>query len=243
MRSPSRKKLVSTAIALAALCMVAPGALLAGCGSTQGTEVSISADELAGMKRLVHEYLNELNRFAVSSNPDREPEVAGAPVIDPSGMSPALAARQKEDVEKLSSKAPVELTQPFFATFTEVRDIREKGDEVVLRIADVNYYRHLSRYFAEGSERFFTFEREGDGWILADARIVPAFYGFPPVIEPSVEPFEKGTDRVLSDVPEEIEEVPQRIRELDRAATAEIADKWALDEEAMAALEAEIGKP
>jgi hypothetical protein len=251
MKLPS-KKIAITAFAIAALVLITLVGVFVAVRTTQRptqrTKVTISADDLAEMKTLVHKYLNERNRVAGSHDPQSNPNVAGAPVIDPSEMSPELAARQKEDVKKLRNGI---YGYPFtddFATFTQLLDIPQQGPDVVLDIADTSFYHYIPanndptvQYPNEGGRRYYTFARKGTGWKLTDAKLAYEIIE-PSLIEPRVKPNEKGTPRVLAETLEWPATVSKEIKRLDRAATEKIENKWAIDEKAVKAIEAARGE-
>ncbi len=119
---------------------------------------------------------------------------------------------------------------------------------MVLDIADATYYHYIPaisdptvQYPNDGARRYYTFKRKGNGWILADAKLAGPILE-PNLLEPSVEPNGNGTPRVLAETLEWPAEVPEEIKRLDRAATAKIQDKWAIDEEAVRAIEASRGE-
>jgi len=244
MKLPSKKKIAITAFTIAALGLLTLVGVLVVVRITHRpkiTIVTISVDDLAEMKTLVHKYLNERRRVNVSPDPQNNPNIAGAPVIDPAEMSPDLAARQKEDVEKLLARGSSGVFDDF-AIYTRVKDVYENGDDVVLHISALTSFHNvpigpdgdLDNYSSEVVERYFTFAREGNRWILTDAKLI--FGGaMPPSDEPSVEPFEEGSSRVLANPPpfREITMIPKEVKRLDEAATKKIANKWAIDEKTM----------
>jgi hypothetical protein len=240
MKLPSKKRIAVAAFTIAALGVLALVGVLVAVRTTHRPKVTISVDDLAEMKTLVHKYLNERNRVAVSHDPQSNPNVAGAPVIDPSEMSPELAARQKEDVEK--SRASVNPgCWDDFATFLRVLDIRGAGDDVVLVLRIITFYQVVDPYSdpfysSEGYDLYCTFAQEGNRWILTDAKLDSAGT-MPPVTEPSVKPNEKGSSRVLSKWPGYMERIPEKIKRLDEAATVKITNKWALDEKTVEGLQ------
>lgn len=242
MKLPSKKNIAITAFTIAALGLLTLVGVLVAVKKTHRPEVTISVDDLAEMKTLVHKYLNERSRVIVSPDPQNNPNIAGATVIDPSEMSPELAARQKEDVEKLRARGNHGIFDDF-ATYTEVLDIRKEGDEIVLDIGATTYFRNvplgpygdLDNYSAVEAERYFTFARKGKRWILTDANLTSAGT-MPPPDEPSVEPLEEGSSRVLAKWPGYITEIPQEIKRLDEEATAKITNKWAIDKKASEAI-------
>jgi len=252
MKLPSKKRIAIAAVTIAALVLITLVGVLVAVGTTHkpthGTKVTISVDDLAEMKTLVHKYLNERNRVAVAHDPQSNPNVAGAPVIDPSEMSPELAARQKEDVKKLRTGAYGYAYTDDFATFTQVLDIPQQGADVVLDIADTSFYHYIPanndpavQYFNDGGRRYYTFARKGNGWKLTDARLVGEIVE-PNLLEPSVKPYEKGTPRVLAETLEWSATVTKEIKRLDEAATMKIENKWAIDEKAVRAFEAARGE-
>jgi len=247
MKLPSKKRIAIAVFTIAALVLITLVGVLVAAGTTHRTKVTISVDDLAEMKTLVHKYLNERNRVAVSHDPQSNPNVAGAPVIDPSEMSPELAARQKEDVEKLRTGTYGYPDTDDFATFTQVLDIPKQGPDVVLDIADTNFCHYIPanndptvQYPSDGGRRYYTFARKGNGWKLTDAKLVGEIVE-PNLLEPSVKPNEKGTTRVLAETPEWPATVPKEIKRLDEAATEKITNKWAIDEKAVRAFEAARG--
>ena len=247
MKLPSKERIAVAAFTIVALFVIILVGVLLAVRPAHGTRVTVSVDDLAAMKTLVHKYLNERNRVAVSHDPQSNPNVAGAPVIDPSEMSPALAARQKEDVKKLRAGIYGYAFTDDFATFTQVLDIRRQGTDVVLDVADRTYYHYIPanddpavQYPNEGERRYFTFARTGNGWKLIDVKLVSE-----PIesnLEPSVKPNEKGTSRVLAETLEWPATVPREIKRLDEAATEKITNKWAIDEKAVRAFEAARGE-
>ncbi|MBU4302683.1 MAG: hypothetical protein KKE79_04340 [Actinobacteria bacterium] len=248
MKLPSKKKIAITAFTIAALGLLALVGVLVAVRRTHRPKVTISVDDLAEMKTLVHEYLNERARvnFFFAPDPDSNPNVAGAPVIDPSEMSPGLAARQREDVEKLKAGGRDPRSDDF-RMFTRVLDIDQQGDEVTLRIYNRTYYNHLLpgtdtepsiRYLVDGCERFYTFKRKGDGWVLEDVKLLNV--SEPPFDEPNVEPFEKGTARVLAKPPDFVTVIPEEIQKLDEAATRKILNEWTIDLQTREALDREM---
>lgn len=242
MKVPSKKKIAITAFAIAALGLLTLVAILVAVGMTSRPTVPLSVDDVAEIKTLVYKYLNERSRIMVSSNPANNPNIASAPVIDPSDMSPGLAARQAEDVEKLRAMGGLG-TFDSFATFAQVLDIREKGDTAVLDIGSTTYFRNVSKapdgnadiWSSAGAERLFTFTRMGTRWILTDAKLSSAGT-MPPPEEPSVKPGEVGGPRVLENpIPfRRSDDVPEKIEELDKAATRKIANKWVVIDREMA---------
>ncbi|MBM3298462.1 MAG: hypothetical protein FJY85_00740 [Deltaproteobacteria bacterium] len=229
----SHKKLLLSAIIIALLGLLALLLVLVIGRDSGGSDITISVEDLAEMKELAHEYLNERKRAIVSNTPDNDANVADAPVIDPSDMSTELTKRQKEDVGKLLSGGELKVFSDF-AVYTKVLDIVEKGDDVVLCLRATTFYRNTADpdiYTSTATDRYFTFTRMGDGWILADVKLTCAGT-MPPEDEPNVKPNDKGTSRVLEDLPAYITEVPKEIEGLDEAATRMIINEWALDEEA-----------
>ena len=234
MRSSSRSRWLVVGLIVVMACGLVVVLLVS---LTSGSAATVSVSDLTQMKTLVHEYLNERNRVYVSQDPQNNPNIAGAPVIAPSEMSPGLAARQKEDVDKLIAKK----YPPFwddFATYAGVVDIRKDGDKTVLDIKDVTFYHFAQatnnpqfhpRYSGEGDEYYFTFSKKGNRWILDDVQLPYAADSMPPGIEPSVQPGESGTARVTAKRPKLIETVPVKIQRLDEAATRQIKNKWVLD--------------
>jgi hypothetical protein len=185
---------------------------------------------------------------AVSHNPQSNPNVAGAPVIDPSEMSPGLAARQKEDVKKLRAGIYGYAFTDDFATFTQVLDIPQQGPDVVLDIVDRTFLHYIPanndpvvQYPNDGGRRYYTFTRKGNGWKLTDVKLAGPIIE-PSLIEPSVKPNEKATPRVIAETPEWPATVSKEIRRLDEAATEKIKNKWAIDEKAVKAIEAARGE-
>lgn len=248
MKLSSKKRIAIAAFTIAAVVLVTLVVVLVAVGTTRRTRVFVSADELAEMKTLVHKYLNERNRVAVSHNPQSNPNVAGAPVIDPSEMVPELAARQKEDVNKLRTGTYGFPYTDDFATFTQLLDVPRQGPDVVLDIADATFYHYIPanndptvQYPHDGGRRYYTFTRKGNGWILTDVKLAGAIIE-PNTIEPSVKPGEKGTARVLAESPEWPATVSKEIKRLDEAATEKMKNKWAIDESAVRAIEAARGE-
>jgi hypothetical protein len=248
MKLPSRKRIAIAAFTIAALGLLALVGVLVAARTTHRPKVTISVDDLAEMKTLVHKYLNERNRVAVSHDPRSNPNVAGAPVIDPSEMSPGLAARQKDDVKRLRAGIYGYAFTDDFATFTQVLDIPQRGPDVVLDIADTTYYHYIpanndpiAQYPGERDRRYYTFTRKGNGWRLTDAKLAGPITE-PILIEPGVKPNEKGTSRVLAEKLEWPAAVPKEIKRLDKAATEKIKNKWAIDEKAVRAIETERGE-
>jgi len=231
---PSKKKIAITAFAIAALGLLTLVGILVAVGTTRRPPITISAADLAEMKTLVYKYLNERSRMMVSSAPANNPNVADAPVINPSEVSPDLAARQAEDVEKLRTMGDLG-TFDSFATFARVLDIREKGDTAVLDIGATTYFRNVSRapdgntdiWSSAEAERLFTFTRKGNRWILTDAKLSSAGT-MPPPEEPNVKPGEVGGPRVLEkpNSSQTTDHVPDEIARLDEAATLKIANRW-----------------
>jgi hypothetical protein len=241
MKLLSKKKIAITVFTIAALVLITLVGVFAAVRPTHRTKVTISEDDLAEMKTLVHKYLNERNRVAVSHDPQSNPNVTGAPVIDPSEMSPELAARQKEDVKKLRAGIYGYPDTDDFATFTQVLDISQQGPDVVLDIADRDFCHYIpanndpaTQYVPEGGRRYYTFTRKGNRWILTDVKMAGAIKE-PNLLEPSVKPNEKST-------PEWPATVPKEIKRLDQAATEKITNKWAIDEKAVRAIEAAMGE-
>jgi hypothetical protein len=197
-------------------------------------------DDLAEMKTLAHKYLNERNRLLVSADPKNNPNIAGAPVIDPSEMSPELAARQKEDVEKLRARGNYDGWDDF-ATSLGVSDISGEGDDIALFVGITTFYHFAPAFYnptdpnsyppcsSEGYELYFKFTWKGNRWILTDAKL-PYAGTEPPATEPSVKPEEAGTPRVLAHPPKEITKVPEEIERLDTASTRKTLNKWAVSE-------------
>lgn len=205
----------------------------------RGQKITITVDDLAKMKTLAYGYLNERTRMLISSEPDKDPNIAGAPVISPTDMSPELAERQKEDVEKLKAKTTKTNSGTFknFAILANALSIQEEGDKVVLHLGTSHFYQ-LSMpggvgYSTMGDEYYFTFSRIGDRWILTDVK-VPYAYIDPSAIEPSVKPMEKGTDRVLANPPksrfDETFVIPEEVKKLDSEAMEKIKNRWAIDD-------------
>ncbi len=127
MKLASKKRIAIAALAITALILIALVGVLAAVRLSHRSNVTISMDDLAEMKILVHRYLNERNRVAVSHDPQSNPNVDAAPVINSSEMSLELAARQKEDVKKLASGIYGFPYTDDFATFTQVLDIPQQG--------------------------------------------------------------------------------------------------------------------
>jgi hypothetical protein len=215
------KRLVRAALLIVALCVALTAVMLFTLHS--GT-IIIPVGDLARMKTLAHEYLNERYRLVISFNPDSNPNVAGAPVIKSSDMSPELAARQKEDLDKLRARRFSGLGDDF-ATYLQVLDIRREGGSVALYVRD--------QYSGEGADRYFKFTRKGTGWILTDAKL--SFVGDePPITEPSVESDGKGP-YVLSSQ-SYITKIPEEVQKLDDEATGKILNKWAVNRQTMMTL-------
>lgn len=176
MKSPFTRK--STAVLVAIILVLLTVAAVVVVEMTKGPNITISVDDLAEMKTLAHEYLNERNCAVVSSDPMGNPNIADAPIIDPADMSPELVLRQMEDVRKLKARSRSFEPWDDFAVLISVYDIQEDGDKVVLEV-DVNSYYHLIQstfdapYSSEGYDIFFTFTRKGngDGWILTDVKL------------------------------------------------------------------------
>ncbi len=232
---PTSKKIVVTAFIIAAIGLLTLVGVLVAVRVSVRTSATLSVDELAEMKALVYKYLNERDRFLVSSDPENNPQIADAPIIEPSEMAPGLAARQAEDVGKLKARGTTG-TFDDFAIFAEALGVRKQGDAFVLDIKDETFY-HLTptrfeanpdnQYAGEGAERYFTFKREGNKWILADAKLASAGT-MPPFNEPSVKSREVGGSRVLENpkMSHATDDVPIDLSKLDEAATRNIADKW-----------------
>lgn len=238
----SKKKLAIAAFITAGLVLLTVVGVLVALRITQkpkqGQRITISANDLAEMKTLVYEYLNERIRMLISSEPEEDPNIAGAPIIAASEMSPELAKRQKEDVEKL--KAGTHLgTFKNFAILAHVLNVQEEGDKVVLHLGESTYFQ-LSQpggppCSAEGADYYFTFSRVGGRWILTDVKL-PYAGTMPLDIEPNVKPNEVGTDRVLANPPKETSVIPEKVRKLDKEATAKIKNTWAIDDKTAEAI-------
>ncbi|MHB8893939.1 MAG: hypothetical protein ACYC99_02015 [Candidatus Geothermincolia bacterium] len=238
MKKLSKKKTAAAALIIAALVTVTIVGLIVALRVTHGKGITISASDLAEMKTLALKYLNERNRALISAEPDRDPNIAGAPIISPSEMSPELAKRQKEDVEKLKAGAH-DGTFKNFAILAHVLNIQEEGDKVVLHLGESTYFQ-LSQpggppCSAEGADYYLTFSRVGGRWILADVKL-PHAGTMPLVTEPSVKPCEAGTDRVLADPPKETSVIPEVVRKLDKDATEQIKSRWAIDDQTAEAI-------
>ena len=237
MKLPSKKKIAITAFIIAALGLLTLAGVLLVAMPHRPT---VSVDDLAEMKTLAHKYLNERNRLLVSTDPQNNPNIAGAPVIDPSEMSPELAARQKEDVEKLRARGNYGGWDDF-ATSLGVLDISGEGDDIALCVGIATSYHFAPTFYnptdpnsyppcsSLGYELYFKFARKGNRWILTDAKL-PYAGTDPPDTEPSVKPEEAGTPRVLAHPPKEITKVPEEIERLDIAATTKTLNKWAVSE-------------
>jgi hypothetical protein len=216
----------------------------------RGQKITITVDDLAKMKTLAYGYLNERTRMLISSEPDKDPNIAGAPVISPTDMSPELAERQKEDVEKLKAKTTKTNSGTFknFAILANALSIQEEGDKVVLHLGTSHFCQLSDQlsgpgalpYSAMGDEYYFTFSRIGDRWILTDVKI-PYAYIDPSAIEPSVKPMEKGTDRVLANPPKSRFEpgfvIPEEVKKLDSEAMEKIKNRWAIDDKTAEGIE------
>ncbi|MBN2169089.1 MAG: hypothetical protein JW738_07580 [Actinobacteria bacterium] len=241
---PSKKTIISISIiVIVILLLVVAGAfvtLRVTCKPERGQKITITVDDLAEMKTLAHGYLNQRTRMLISSEPDYDPNIAGSPVISPTDMSPELAQRQKEDVEKLKARTIPGLWKNF-AILANAFSIQEKEDKVVLGLEKSTFLQlsdQLSTpgpghdYSAMADDYYFTFSRIGDRWILTDVKI-PFVGNLPPDIEPSVKPLESGTDRVLANPPESRYEegfvVPEELKKLDSEATEKIKNRWAID--------------
>lgn len=206
----------------------------------RGQNITITVDDLAEMKTLAHGYLNERTIMLISSEPDKNPNIAGAPVISPTDMSPELAERQKEDVEKLKARTDSGSWKNF-AILANALSIQEEGNKVVLRLGKTTFLQlsdQLSMpgngdYSAMANEYYFTFSRIGDRWILTDVKI-PFAGTDPPAIEPSVKSLESGTDRVLANPPKDRSDpgfvIPEEVKKLDSEATEKIKNRWAIDD-------------
>ncbi|MBN2168311.1 MAG: hypothetical protein JW738_03625 [Actinobacteria bacterium] len=240
MKSISDKRI---AIAVVTLCLlVSAGGLLAGI--IDHFSINISADDLAEMKTLVHKYLNERNRMLVCPDPENNPNIADAPIIDSSEMSPELAERQREDVDKIKA---IQYPPAFddFATFLRVLRIHEVGDLIILHVSSITYY-HLvppgpdidpgfPPCSSEGYDTYYYFVRIKNRWTLIDAKLTNAG-SMPPFTEPGVVSQEVGGSRVLKNPPGYIKEIPADIVRLDREATLKIINKWAIDEKTKEAM-------
>lgn len=239
----SKRLFVGASVTLVVLLLVVAGVIITlrvTRKPERGQKITITVDDLAEMKTLAHGYLNERTRMLISSEPDKDPNIAGAPVISPTDMSPELAQRQKEDVEKLKARNNRGCWKNF-AISTDVFSILEEGDEVLLGLRKSTFLQlsdQLSSgprhdYSAMADEYYFTFMRIGDRWILTDVKI-PFAGTDPPDIEPSVKPLERGTDRVLANPPEDLYEsgfeVPEEVKKLDSEATEKIKNRWAIDD-------------
>jgi len=243
MKLLSKKKIAIAALIVAALVLIAVVGVIAAVGITQkttrGQKITVSADDLAEMKTLVYEYLNERNRMLVSSEPEKDPNTAGAPIIAASEMSPELAKRQKEDVEKLKAES-LPNTFKNFATLVHVINSQEEGDKVVLHTKETTFFQ-LSQpggppCSAEEVDYFFTFSRDGSRWILTDVKL--AYAGtMPPDIEPSVKPGERGGPRVLENPPTETSVVPEETKKLDQETMDKTKNRWAIDDKTAEAIQ------
>lgn len=241
MNSWSRKA-VTAFIAIGVLILLTTVGVLVVLRLTQppgrGREIVVTVDDLARMKSLVYGYLNERNRMLISSEPEKDSNIAGAPVISTSDMSHELAGRQKEDVGKLKSGPHPGIFENF-ATYAQVTNIREDKNEVVLHVYGSTFYHTQSGnppYSAEGIDYYFTFVESGGRWVLNDVKL-PYAGTMPPAIEPSVKPEEVATERVLADPPKETSVILQEVRSLDRQATEQTKNKWDIDEQTAEAIE------
>jgi hypothetical protein len=239
MKKLSKKKTAASALIIAALVLVTIVGVIVALRVTQGKRITISVGDLVEMKTLAYKYLNERNRMLVSSEPEKDPNVADAPVIASSEMSPELAKLQKEDVAKLKA---LSLPDTFknFATLAHVVSIQEKGNTVVLRLGESTYFQPSQPggppCSSEGTEYYFTFSRDGNRWILTDVKLLYAGT-MPPEIEPSVKPGERGGPRVLENPPQEMRVIPEEIKKLDQEATDKIKNRWAIDDRTAEAIE------
>lgn len=229
------KLLSAKKITIAAFIIVALGLLtIVGVLMAVTRSPKVTVDDLAQMKTLAHKYLNERYRLYISSKPQNNPNIADAPVIEPSEMSPELAARQKEDVKKLEARGFGGLDDDF-ATYLQVSDIRKEGSAIALYIIEQSAIHMINYddppYYGEGNDRYFKFARKGNGWILLDAKLL-FVGGEPSVTEPSVKSYEKG---VLSN-PLEITKIPEEVEKLDDEATKKILNKWAVNRQTIKTL-------
>ena len=243
---PSKKKIGIAAFTIAALGLLTlVGVLVAvrithkpKVTITRRPKVTISADDLAEMKTLAYKYLNERIRMLISSNPDNDQNIAGAPTISPSEMSPELAKRQMEDVEKLKAQTHLG-TFKNFAILSHVLNVQEAGDNVVLHLGESTYFQ-LSQpggppCCSAGDDYYFTFSRVGGRWILKDVKLTYSAT-MPSDIEPSVESYEEGTDRVLANPPKETSVILEEIKKLDTEAIEKIKNRWAIDDQTAEAI-------
>ena len=236
-------KRVLVIVSFCTLCLVLAAVLPI---SLFNKSITITVDDLARMKTLAHEYLNERYRLVLSSDPDNNPNIAGAPVIDPSEMSSELATRQKVDVVKLKAKSPSSLGDDY-ATWLQVTDIRKEGDAVALLVNEGTCVHsiYMGEKFCsgEGIERYFRFARKGSVWLLLDAK--PLYEGGceVPVTEPSIEFREYDGPMVPGPPYTPPARVPEDIKEFDEEATRRIVDEWAVDKQTLIALSASVGGP
>lgn len=231
MKRSVRKILIAT-ISVCALGLIAVLLVLVF-KDTGRAKPNISVNDLTVMKTLVHEYLNERKRAIVSVAPESDPNVSGAPTISPKDMSSELAVRQEEDVNKLLNSR-ISSSFSDFVVLTELLAIDERADKVILCLRATTYYRNVNnpdKYSATSTDRYFTFDKKGDGWSLTDVKL-PFAGTEPPEDEPNVQANEKGTSRVLADPPEQIFDVPHDIAALDAEATKKIVNEWAIDKKA-----------
>jgi Cu/Ag efflux protein CusF len=235
-----RTDIVASVTAVLVLLVVAGVLVTSGITRepTRGQKITISTDDLAEMKTLVYKYLNERTRMLISPEPEKDPNIAGAPTISPSEMSPELTKRQKEDVEKLKAETHLG-TFKNFAILAHVLNIQEEGDKVVLHLGETTYFQVAQpggpSDCSEGADYYFIFSRVGGRWILTDVKL-PYAGTMPLATEPSVKPNEVGTDRVLADPPEETTVIPEKIKKLDGEATEKIKNGWAIDDQTAEAI-------
>lgn len=236
MKSSLGKKVAITTITIVVIALLATAGFFIVVMINK-KEVDISVDDLAEMKTLAHEYLNERSRLLITSTPENNPKIAGAPVIDPSDMSPELAERQKVDVEKLKAiRYENAGVGDDFATYLCVRDIREEDGKIIVYFRS-SIFCHLVQavpedyvpYWGEGYDFYATYTSKANRWILDDVKL-PMVGTMPPAMEPSVEPSEGGEY-----VPDK--KIPEKIQNLDREATLQIVNEWAIDEKTSDAIE------
>lgn len=238
MKKLTKKRTAAAALIIMALVLVTIVGVIVALRVMQGERITISADDLAEMKTLAYEYLNERIRMLISSDPDGDPNIAGAPIISPSEMSPELAKRQKEDVGKLKKETHLG-TFKNFAILAHALSIREEGDKVVLHLGESTYFL-LSEPggpsdCSEGADYYFTFSRVGGRWILTDVKL-PYAGTMPLDTEPSVKPMEAGTDRVLANPPKQTSVIPEEIKKLDSEAMEKIKNRWAIEDQTAEAI-------
>jgi len=239
MKKLSKKKTATAVLIIAALALATIVGVIVALGVTRGERITVSSDDLAEMKTLAYKYLNERIRMLISSDPDSDPNIAGAPINSPSEMSPELAKRQKEDVGKLKKETHLG-TFKNFAILAHALSVQEEGDKVVLHLGESTYFQ-LSQpggppCSAEGADYYFTFSRVGGRWILTDVKL-PYAGTMPLDTEPSVKPSEVGTDRVLANPPKETSVIPEEIKKLDGEAMEKIKNRWAIEDQTAEAIE------